>query len=612
MLQIVDYHRSLEAVQLNSLRSNTTPATRGEIRDRNGVVLVGNVTTVEIRLSKAEAKLHPQVRGALAAITGLSLADVTRKLHDVRYLAYQPIPILLDTPPALQEYLTLHAAEFPGVTLTKVSHRTYPVSGVLAPHVLGYVGPINNYELAAHPNMGYQADSTIGKTGVEQFYEAYLRGRDGVRTLRVDRVGTILGVVSNTSATVGDTVVLNIDAGLQAQLDASLSQAIARARGSVDTRSNRHPPAPNGAAIVLDPNNGHVLAMSSYPGYDLNSFVSGLSQSMFNGLLNTGAFNNFAIQGTYTPGSTFKMVSATAQLQSGVMSAASVLNDNGTYTVPGCLQGYHGCVFHDDETNGSGPVNLARALTVSSDYYFYNLGYLFWRNTHRYGLTPIQDVAAQYGLDSPTQIDLPSENTGRVDSPSLRKALHAAAPKAYPYYQWYTGDNLQMAFGQGSTAVTPLEMATAYATFANGGTRYAPEVVNSVIDPHGKVVRTYGPKVLGHVNLPPGVRSPILQGLAGVVNNPSGTAYGAFHHYANFSLSSFVIAGKTGTASNAAGQEPNAWFVGFGPAAHPQYVVLCVIGQGGYGASAAAPVVAQAFNYLVAHPIKPVKLGVQH
>jgi penicillin-binding protein 2 len=362
---------------------------------------------------------------------------------------------------------------------------------------------------------------------------------------------------------------------------------------------------------VLDPNNGDVLAMSSYPSYNLNSFVNGLSNNVFHQLLSEGAFNNYAIQGLYTPGSTFKMVTATAELQTGVFPADQYVDDTGAFKVPGCLQGYHGCVFHDDESVGAGQINLPLALTVSSDYYFYNLGYLFWAQQAKYGQTPIQNVASEYGLNSYTNIDLPDETVGRVDSPTVRKTLHAEAPKDFPNVSWYTGDNIEMAFGQGSTAITPIALANAYATFANGGTRYEPEVAAAVINAHNKVVVRYQPRILGHVSLPPSVRDPILQGLEGVVENPRGTAYGTFHSIVNFSLSSFPIAGKTGTASNQAGQEPNSWFVGFGPVAHPKYVVLCVVAQGGYGADAAAPVVAETFNYLVAHPIKPVSLKPQ-
>ncbi len=198
-----------------------------------------------------------------------------------------------------------------------------------------------------------------------------------------------------------------------------------------------------------------------------------------------------------------------------------------------------GASFTTTTTKQPARVDLPKALTVSSDYYFYNLGYLFWNDQSRYGQTPIQNVAAEYGLSETSNIDLPYEAQGRVDSPEVRKELHAEAPKAFPYVTWFTGDNIEMAFGQGTTAVTPIAMADAYATFANGGTRYAPEVAAAIVNPHGKVIIRYAPHVTGHVSLPPSIRDPILQGLTGVVDSPDGTAYPAFHTYFHHSLASF-------------------------------------------------------------------------
>jgi penicillin-binding protein 2 len=602
-LQTVEYKSSVASVRNNTLRTADIPATRGQILDRNGEVLVGNQTTTELCVPRVELTLNPSVIGALAVLTGMSTQSIHTKLMDQRFLPYQPIPIMVNTPANLIEYLSLHSAEFPGVTLIKVSTRVYPLGGSTAPHVLGYTGPITGDELAQHPNAGYQLTSSYGQAGIESFYEPFLRGVDGQQTERVDRAGNVLGTIKVTQPVVGNSVVLNLDGGLQQAVQGYLAEAIGRARRQVDPRSGRYPPAPNGAAIVLDPNNGHVLAMTSFPTYNLQNFVGGLSDAQFQTLLHNGAFNDYAIQGLYTPGSTFKMVSATAQLAHGLFPPYQYVNDTGTYKVPGCLQGYHGCLFHDDETAGNGMVDLPMALTKSSDYYFYNIGYLFWSHTGRYGTTPIQDIAHQYGLDSLSLIDLPFESVGRVDSPTVRERLHAANPKAFPNYSWYTGDNLEMAFGQGSTAVTPLGLATAYATFANGGTRYAPEVAAAVVGPTGKVLRLYQPRVLNRLALTPAITTPITQGLLGVVNSPSGTAYWSFRQYFHGSLAAFPIAGKTGTASNQPGQEPNSWFVGFGPVGHPRYVVLCVVGEGGYGASVAAPVVAQTFNYLVGHPI---------
>ncbi len=611
ILQVVEYKTSVAIVDQNSLRVTNIPATRGLILARDGVPLVSNVTTVELRLSRAEAALYPPIKGALASLTGLSVNQINQDLSNPQYDPYQPAPILSNAPASEVEFIKLHPKEFPGVSVLPVSTRTYPNGGSLGAQILGYVGPITGKEIAANPGADYQTNSEIGKTGIEAYYEQYLRGHDGTSTLEVNAFGNILGAVKTTAPTVGDSVVLNIDTGLQRALDGYLASDILAVRASIDPTTKKHPPAPNGAAVVLDPNTGAVLAMSSYPSFNLESFVNGLSNQAYKQLIDEGAFNNYAIQGLYTPGSTFKMITATAQLQTGIYPASDYIDDTGTFKVPGCLQGGHGCVFHDDDNQGAGLVNLPLALTVSSDYYFYNLGYLFWDNQAKYGQTPIQNVASEYGLDQYTNVDLPNEAQGRVDSPAVRKILHAEAPSAFPTVAWYTGDNIEMAFGQGTTAVTPIEMANAYATFANGGTRFEPEVAAAIINAHNQVVVRYQPRVLGHVSLPASIRDPILQGLEGVVENPRGTASGTFARIVNFSLASYPIAGKTGTASNAPGLEPNSWFVGFGPATHPQYVVLCVVAEGGYGADAAAPVVAETFNYLVAHPVGPVVLKAQ-
>ncbi len=616
MLQILEHSASVATVRSNSLHVATIPASRGLIVDRSGSPLVSNVTTTEILLSRQQAYLNPSVIGALAAVTHQSVTHVQNDLTNVQYDPYQPAPVMTDAPTSVVQFIKLHPGEFPGVSVQGVTQRSYPLGGLTASQLLGYVGPITGAEMAANPTFPYTTNSTYGKTGIENFYEQYLRGVAGTSTIEVSAQGNILGAVQRTPPQQGDTVILNVDAGLQKALDGYLVSDVSLVRHTPDPTNGVIPPAPNGAALVMDVRTGAVLAMSSYPSFDLRSFVNGLSEATFKTLLNEGAFTNYPIQGLYTPGSTFKMISATAQLQTGIFPATQLVNDTGVYTVPGCLQGAHGCVFHDDQSQGAGLVNLSSAITVSSDFYFYQLGYLFWSQQSKYGETPIQNVAHEYGLDQYTNIDLPNEVQGRVDSPTVRIALHNAAPRAFPNDSWYTGDNIEMAFGQGSTAITPIELADAYATFANGGTRFAPEVAAAVVSPSDKLVVRYGPRVLGHVNLPATVRDPILQGLEGVVQNPSGTAYGTFQHYASFSESVFPVAGKTGTASTGYGPngkplEPNSLFVGFAPANDPKYVVVCVIAQGGYGADAAAPVVAQTFDYLYKHPVQPVTLTVK-
>jgi penicillin-binding protein 2 len=271
-----------------------------------------------------------------------------------------------------------------------------------------------------------------------------------------------------------------------------------------------------------------------------------------------------------------------------------------------------GCAtYHDNEGEAAGEVDISQALTVSSDIFFYNIGVQFWDdwsagNRYGYGETPIQNAAAALGYGDVTGIDLPGETDfARVDSPAVVKKENHDDPKDYPNGGWYTGNNLEMAFGQGGTVITPIEQAVAYATFANGGTRYVPQVAAAFVSDQGKVVRTIAPKVAGHVDYGSGDYQAMLNGFEGVVQNPKGTAYGAFQ---GFPLSTFPLAGKTGTATTNE-QQPNSWFVGWGPLPHPQYLIAVVVQGGGYGASAAAPVARQGFQYLVAHPEGQVDLG---
>jgi penicillin-binding protein 2 len=503
------------------------------------------------------------------------------------------------------QYLQTHQSDYPGVTVQTITQRSYTQGGTTATHVLGYSGDITPSQLKADPKAGYTPGSIVGQSGIEAQYEKYLRGVNGRQALSVNASGDVVGTLSHTAPQIGDTVVLNIDTGLQQAVQADLAAQIAQDRHTPDVEDhNVLPPAINGAAVVLNPQNGQVLAMASYPSYDLNQWVGGISTANFDALQQTGAENNYAIQGEYTPGSTFKLITATADLQDGVYSPSRYYNDTGTFKVNNCTGGT--CNFSDNVGDSGGQYNLATALTVSSDSYFYNLGELFWEGKATYGANAIQNVAAQYGEGVSTGIDLPNEATGRVDSQSERQKLHQEAPTAFTNTTWYTGDNVEMAFGQGATALTPIEQAVAYATFANGGTRYAPEVASQIVDSTtGKVVQSIQPKVLGHVNLPAAVSGPILQGLEGAIGSkkPLGTAYSVFQGFP----ASWNLAGKTGTATNPGAKEPNSWFVAFGPNPNPQYVVLAVIDEGGYGAEAAAPLVRSIFDYIVANPIGAVK-----
>ncbi len=578
------------------------------------------MVTQQITLSRVAAQQYPTVIGNLAALIGETNAQVQATLSDPRYSLYKPVPVLSDAPLADVLYIREHPDEFPGVDAVETTERSYPQGelpgpaqmGYPASQTLGYVGSISSDELTTLAAKGYQAGDDIGQSGLEAQYESDLRGAPGTQQLEVDAKGQVVGTLKTMPAVSGNNLVTNLDLGLQQVADNALATQIINLRHSFDPKcgsSGCTPAATGGAVIVMDPQTGAVLAMSSYPTYNPSIWVNGISDADYAALTdpaNNDPQINRAINGLYTPGSTFKLNTATAALDTGLITAGTYIDDVGTFKIPDCTGGT--CSLHNDDSDGAlGELNVTGALTESSDYFFYQLGDWFYndRGNPAFGITPIQDQAAQYSLGEQTGIDLPDESEGRVDSPAERAKLHAEAPAAFPNTTWYTGDNLEMAFGQGTTVITPIEQAVAYSTFANGGTRYAPQLGSAVVTPTGRVVTRITPQVTGHVNLPPSTFQPMLAGFEGVVQNPSGTAYGAFTG-SKFPVSE--LAGKTGTATTEAKKEPTAWFVGWGPTADPTYLVVCVIDQAGYGAAASAPVVRQIFDYLAANPVGPVQV----
>jgi penicillin-binding protein 2 len=611
-LQVLQAPAAVQAVAANQIRAVPIEPTRGLILDRDGNPLVANVVTQQITLSRVAAQQHPAVIGRLAALIGETNAQVNATIADVQNSLYKPVPILSQAPLQDIEYIKEHQAEFPGVSVTATTQRSYPQSelpgaGYPAEQVLGYVGTINSAELKSRAAQGYQAGDAFGQSGLEYQYESELRGAPGQQQLEVNPVGQVVGTIKTTPATSGDDVVTNIDTNLQQVADSALASQIAYVRKTPDPVGGKARPAPDGAVVVLDPRTGAVLAMASYPTYDPNIWVGGISSANYSAVQASGAQNNFAIDGQYAPGSTFKLVTATSALQTGLITPTTNFDDTGSYTAPGCTG--PDCTLKDDV--GDTPfheINVTEALTVSSDTFFYALGAEYWDARSQYGSTPIQTTAAQYGYGVATDIDLPNEAVGRVDSQAVDDQLHSEAPGVFSSVDWNTGDNMELAFGQGATVVTPLQEAVAYATFANGGTRYAPQVAAAIVSPGGKLVKRISPQVTGKVTYSPQTYSAIMQGLTGVVSSahPQGTGYTTFVG-SGWNQQAFPLAGKTGTASvtlpNGQAGEPNSWFVGFGPNPGAQYVVVCVINQGGYGADAAAPVVRNIFNYLATNPV---------
>ncbi len=336
-LQVVEGKSFAANVTRNQVRVVSVAAPRGEIVDRNGTVLVSNVPQEEILLSRAEATQNPAIVGLVAALVGQTPKQVQASINNDQYSPYEPVPIAVGVSQDTVQFLQTHQSEYPGVSVQTIAQRNYPQQGTTAAHVLGYVGAISSSYLAAHPNDGYTQGSQVGVSGIEAQYEQYLKGVAGRQALSVDASGTVVGTLSSTAPQIGDTVVLNIDTGLQQEVQNDLQQQILSDRKSPDqVDGGRLPPAPNGAAIVMNPQNGQVLALASFPNYDLNEWVGGISAANFAALQQSGAENNEAIEGQYTPGSTFKLVTATAALQDGLIAPTTPYVDTGTFKINGC------------------------------------------------------------------------------------------------------------------------------------------------------------------------------------------------------------------------------------------------------------------------------------
>ncbi|MBW8825734.1 MAG: penicillin-binding protein 2 [Acidobacteria bacterium] len=585
----------LQAKQ-NQVRVVKVAAPRGRILDRNGVVLVDNRASnvVAVDRSRLTADERAPLLERLSRVLHIPDVELSRRLDDVTVSPYTPVPLAEDVPEPTMVTLRERQEDFPGVVARTVAVREYP-HGSLAAHVLGYVGEVNDTDMA--DNQGeYQLGDQIGKAGVERTYEKELRGAAGEERIEVDAKGTPIRTLSRRGPVQGSDLVLSLDINVQARAEASLSQGLAAARGRPFEKDKGLLVADAGAVVVLDAKEGSVVAMASYPTFDLPGLANGVSKAEAAKLFSpsSGApFINRAIQGQYAPGSTWKLVTADAAMRTGLVSPNYTYNDTGSFEIKECVG--TSCIRHNAGSRAFGRVDFRRALTVSSDVYFYNLGSMFWqrRKSGHFGETPIQESAAALGFGRKTGVPLQGESEGRVPTPETRAELHRTKPKLYPTGGWFEGDNVNLAIGQGELGVTPIQLANAYATYANGGTRFSPNIALRVQRQDGTVVRDIAPRVLpDSLALSPQVRQPIMAGLAGVVSDPDGTAFNAF---ASFPLRSYGIAGKTGTAQ-AKPKQDTALFVGYGPTSDPRYAVAVVMEQSGFGASAAAPVARRVFS----------------
>lgn len=597
-LQVINSPGAQAAAADNGVRLLYVQAPRGRILDRNGNVLVGNVNQPVIEVNRQQAVQNPEMVNRLAALLGMTVKQLDTAINNLQYSPYAPVPVMPDASAEQILYVKEHQELFPGVIATSMPVRTYSPMGKSAANIVGYVGQISSNLLSKLKKQGYQAGDQIGLAGVEAAYEKYLKGTPGVQRVQVDSSGHVLAALSTTPPAAGDDLELSIDGNIQMVAQQALAQGLAAARQTFDTFTKRDFAAPAGSAVVEDPRTGQIVALATNPTYDPSQFVGGISSSNYKALLDNPSYPllDRTIQGSYAPGSTFKLVTATAGLQHGLVTPSSIFNDTGSIQIGNFTA-------HNDNGAAYGPIDLAQAITVSSDNYFNTIGLELWYNRQRYGTDALQNVAKLYGFGSPTGVALPNESAGKVPTPESYVKDHQAAPTVFQQSQWYPGNSDQLAIGQDELLVTPLQLANAYATFANGGTRYVPQLVLDTQTAAGKVTKVFDPQKVLTVGLAPEWRGAMLAGFEGVVNNPSGTAYGVF---AGAPVSAVGIAGKTGTAQVNAPRQATSVFTSFAPASNPQYVVDAIMEDSGYGGSVAAPVVREIYDALFHFPLQPV------
>lgn len=634
-LQLVEGPTLEEQVTSNAQRVVVIPAPRGQILDRQGVVLVDNRESVAVSVdAQAFADLDEAEQGRLVerlssalsrqpsppdvpALPGaedgpggegdggeaVTVEFIERRLADQRFSRFRPIPVAEDITVEQEIYFREQAERFPSVIVERRSIRAYPY-GSLAAHVLGYVGAISEEEFERFRDEGgpeaYERSDEIGRAGVEATYESYLRGTPGQRVFEVDRRNRVVRELTDqrVEPVPGDDVHLSLDARIQYKTEEALQARILEADA----------PFPSGAATVLDPRNGQVWAMASYPTYDPAALVGGISQDLYDQLTARPelALSNRNIQEAYPAASTFKLATSHAGLELGIIEPDEVIDDPGYYEL--CPGQGRGCRKSNSGGTAMGQINLSTALARSSNVYYFRIGHLAFGRSEVLGEQALQDQISVLGYGERTGIDLTAESAGRVPTPESNAALADALWEADPanygndegVYQdsrrWQGGNNADVAIGEFDTLVTPLQNANAYASVVNqDGRLYEPSVLSHITDhDSGETVHRFDAEVLRTIDYGP-ARLSILQGLERVVSDPLGTAHGVF---ADFPLDRFPVGGKTGTASiGIPGSRPdNSLFVGYGPTPDPQYVASVHIEGGGFGSLRAAPVAAMVFE----------------
>jgi penicillin-binding protein 2 len=562
-LQVLNGEKYLAEANNNRTRSYRVAAPRGEILDRGGRVLVDNRTSLALQLNPRKLPPRQGARRAelarLAALTHSSLHRVRKLMHEQLVVApAAPVTLRRDVGHYLVYYLEENRDRFPGVEVQRVFVRNYP-HGTLAAHILGNVGEVSEEQLKESRYRGLQPGDQIGQDGAEDTYDPYLRGEPGLERIQVDAFGqpTKNGRLVSRPPAPGDNLKLSIDSTVQEAGEAALA-----GRGLP------------GGFITMNVDNGEILGLGSFPTFEPSVFTRPLTQSQVDALYRdpvAAPLTDRAIAGLYPTGSTFKLITAMAALESGTITPSSVIEDGGSLTVGGqSFQNAGGASY--------GSLTLVPALQVSSDVFFYTLGLDMWDSGD------LQHWAHMLGIGRPTGLDLPGAIEGLLPTKQWRDKL--AAEGLAEERPWSAGDNIQLATGQGDLQTNPLQMAIAYSAVANGGTVVTPHVGLQIDDAAGRVVKEFTPKARRKVHFKQESRAVILEGLHEAAQAPGGTSYAVFGGFP------IPVAGKTGTAQRI-GHADQSWYIVLAPYPNPRIVTAVTIEEGGFGAESAAPAALQ-------------------
>lgn len=638
-LQVMEGAEYRAAAANNTVREVVEPAVRGLILDQAGRPLVSNRTSIVVTVDRQVLKEEPEggtkVINRLARILGVTPESISERLLPCgtegapkppicwNGSTYQAVPVANDVDPQTALTIMEKRSDFPGITAKLEAIREYAAPfGVNAAHILGYLGPVTEDQLAeqeADPQRSAAYDrlrktDVVGRSGLENYYDEVLRGKPSVTTLEVDTSGQVTGTVDQKPAIAGSYLVSSIDAKLQAVVEEQLVAAVQRAQA-------QGYPGDSGAAVVVDVRNGQVLAMASYPTYDPAIWVGGVTQKQYKELMKSDSLSSNATQGLFAPGSTYKVVSTAAAGKEGF----SLYSD---YACPKNIK-LGTQVFRNYESAAYGRISLARALEVSCNTVFYGIADRMWdqaggSDATRDSPDPIAEAAQMFGFGSRTGIDLPVESAGRIASRAFKVQNWEAKrdtwcenavsgypetrktdPKLADYFtaidkencadgfRWREGDALNASIGQGDTVVTPLQMAMAYAAIANGGKVYEPRLVKAVMGADGSVIEEMAPVVKSTVDVPKSTMNFLRNSLPGVTSNGSGEA-----PFIGFPLDQIPIASKTGSAQVTGDKVSTSWFASYAPANKPKYAVVMMITQGGTGSKTSGPSVRKIYEAL--------------